>query len=234
MSERVRQDAVSSEIVSYIKRMISTGKWPVGSKIPSENMLRDRLNVSRTSLRSAIMQLSALNVLKAKQGVGTVVISELHEDAIFEGTGKNLAVKKEIVQILEFLKIVAPTAIFIEMKKFNKCFSGMDKQLAAAVENQRALAATNQAEFLVACFEFHTMIFNNIVNEFVKKTVTEGIARLQNAVSSLQPTISTQVILTLHNKLIQAIIEEDAKRASHVLKKLYTYLTAHDYLRSLA
>lgn len=110
----------------------------------------------------------------------------------------------------------------------------MDKQLAAAVENQRALAATNQAEFLVACFEFHTMIFNNIVNEFVKKTVTEGIARLQNAVSSLQPTISTQVILTLHNKLIQAIIEEDAKRASHVLKKLYTYLTAHDYLRSLA
>ena len=234
MSERVRQDAVSSEIVSYIKRMISTGKWPVGSKIPSENMLRDRLNVSRTSLRSAIMQLSALNVLKAKQGVGTFVISELHEDAIFEGTGKNLAVKKEIVQILEFLKIVAPTAIFIEMKKFNKCFSGMDKQLAAAVENQRALAATNQAEFLVACFEFHTMIFNNIVNEFVKKTVTEGIARLQNAVSSLQPTISTQVILTLHNKLIQAIIEEDAKRASHVLKKLHTYLTAHDYLRSLA
>ena len=229
MSERVRQDAVSSEIVSYIKRMISTGKWPVGSKIPSENMLRDRLNVSRTSLRSAIMQLSAL-----KQGVGTFVISELHEDAIFEGTGKNLAVKKEIVQILEFLKIVAPTAIFIEMKKFNKCFSGMDKQLAAAVENQRALAATNQAEFLVACFEFHTMIFNNIVNEFVKKTVTEGIARLQNAVSSLQPTISTQVILTLHNKLIQAIIEEDAKRASHVLKKLYTSLTAHDYLRSLA
>ncbi len=269
MSERVRQDAVSSEIVSYIKRMISTGKWPVGSKIPSENMLRDRLNVSRTSLRSAIMQLSALNVLKAKQGVGTFVISELHEDAIFEGTGKNLAVKKEIVQILEFLKIVAPTAIFIEMKKFNKCFSGMDKQLAAAVENQRALAATNQAEFLVACFEaptaifiemkkfnkcfsgmdkqlaaavenqralaatnqaeflvacfeFHTMIFNNIVNEFVKKTVTEGIARLQNAVSSLQPTISTQVILTLHNnnEFVKKTVTEGIARLQNAVSSL--------------
>ena len=51
MPESSRSDAVTNEIVSYMRQMISTGKWPVGSKIPSENQLRARLNVSRTSLR---------------------------------------------------------------------------------------------------------------------------------------------------------------------------------------
>lgn len=233
MSEGVRQDAVTSEIVSYMRRMISSGKWPVGSKIPSENQLRERLKVSRTSLRSAIMQLAALNVLKAKQGIGTFVISALHDEAIFEETGKNMAVKKEIVQILEFLKIVAPTAIFVEMKKFSKCFKGLERQLEAALEQQRDLAYRDQGEFLQSCFQFHCIIFNSIVNEFVKNSVIEAINRLKTALAALQPTISTQVILTLHNKLIQAIVDEDPKRARRVLKKLYTYLTAHDYLRNL-
>lgn len=233
MSETLRQDAVTSEIVTYMRRMISSGKWKVGEKIPSENQLRARLNVSRTSLRSAIMQLAALNVLKAKQGIGTFVISELHDEAIFEETGKNMAVKKEIVQILEFLKIVAPTAIFLEIKKFNKCFKGLERQLNHAVESQRSLAFSDQAAFLQSCFEFHILIFNSIVNEFVRNSVVEAISRLQTSVAALQPTISSQVILTLHTKLISAIVDEDAKRACSVLKKLYTYLTAHDYLRNL-
>lgn len=233
MPESSRSDAVTNEIVSYMRQMISTGKWPVGSKIPSENQLRARLNVSRTSLRSAIMQLAALNVLKAKQGIGTFVIAPLHDEAIFEETGKSLGAKKEIVQILEFLKIVAPTAIFIEMQKFNKCFKGLERQLMTFLEQQKDLATRDQAEFLRSCFEFHIVIFNAIVNEFVKNSVIEAITRLQNAVAVLHPNVSCQVILTLHSKLIKAIVKEDAKLARRCLKKLFDYLTAHDYLRSL-
>lgn len=233
MSERMRQDAVTSEIVSYMRRMISSGKWEVGQKIPSENQLRAKLNVSRTSLRSAIMQLAALNILKAQQGVGTFVISPLHDEAIFEEAGRSMAAKKEIVQILEFLKIVAPTAIFLELKKFNKCFKGLERQLLGSLTRQKELAQKNQSDFLQACFEFHSTIFGAIMNEFVKGSVLEAINRLQIALAELQPTISSQVLLTLHSKLIQAIVDEDAKRARRVLKKLYTYLTAHDYLRNL-
>ena len=43
--ERQRQDAVTDEIVQYMRGMISSGQWPVGSKIPSENQLRTTLNV---------------------------------------------------------------------------------------------------------------------------------------------------------------------------------------------
>lgn len=233
-SKKKRQDAVTNEIVHYMRRMISTGEWPVGSKIPSENQLRATLNVSRTSLRSAIMQLAALNVLKAKQGIGTFVISTLHDEAIFDEAGKSMAVKKEIVQLLEFLKIVAPTAIYVEMLKFNKCFKGLERPLKSALEQQRLLSFRDQGKFLQACFNFHTMIFNALVNEFVKNSIIEAIARLQTALEALQPTISSQVILTLHRKLIYAIEHENPKLARRVLKKLYTYLTSHDYLRHIS
>lgn len=233
MSERIRQDEVTKRIVHYMRRMISSGKWEVGSKIPSENQLKTRLNVSRTSLRSAIMQLAALNILQARQGIGTFVIAPLREEIIFDEAGKSMAAKKEIVQLLEFLKIVAPTAIFLELKKFNKCFKGLERQLSVSLVTQKELAQKNQAEFLTACFEFHSIIFGAIMNEFVKDSVLEAIKRLKVALAELQPTISSQVLLTLHAKLIQAIEEEDAKRARRVLKKLYTYLTAHDYLRNL-
>lgn len=233
MSEDGRQDAVTSGVVSYIRRQIISGKWEVGSKIPSENQLRTRLNVSRTSLRSAIMQLSALNILKAKQGVGTFVVQSPHDDSFFEGAGKSSALKNEIVQILEFLKILAPDTIFTQMKKTPESFSKLEKDLAEALCNQRNLAVSNQKEFLDSCFEFHTLIFGAIENEFTKCTVLEAIRRLRDAVKNLNPTISTQVILTLHNKMIEAIVADDPKRARFAQKKLYAYLTAHDYLRAL-
>lgn len=234
MSDGGRQEAVTDEIVNYMREMISSGQWAVGSKIPSENQLRAILNVSRTSLRSAIMQLSALNILKAKQGIGTFVIAPLHDEAIFEESGKNMAAKREIVQLLEFLKIVAPTTIYLEMLKFNKCFKGLERQLHAIVDEQSQLAYLDQSLFLQSCFNFHVTIFNAIVNEFVKNSVLEAIARLQKALLSLQPTISSQVILTLHRKIIQAIETEDAKLARRSMKKLYNYLTSHDYLRNIS
>ena len=234
MPEVGHQDDVTSFVVNYIRGQISSGNWAVGDKIPSENQLRTQLNVSRTSLRSAIKQLAALNILKAKQGVGTFVISSFHNEAIFEHSGKNMAVKKEIVQILEFLKITAPTAIFLELKKFRKCFQGLEKQLMLALEQQRKLAAHDQTQFLQSCFEFHALIFKAIVNEFVRSAVIEAISRLKDAMVALQPSVSTKVILTLHQQLIDAIVDEDPKQARSVLKKLYSYLTAHDYLRHLS
>lgn len=231
MSEGAQKGSVTNEIVSYMRRMISSGEWKVGSKIPSENQLRSTLSVSRTSLRSAIMQLAALNILKAKQGLGTYVISPINEEGIFEESGKNMVAKKEVIQILEFLKILAPTAVFVEMKKFDKCFNGLDRQLKDSFKKQKALASQDQSLFLQECFNFHCIIFNSLLNEFVKDSIIEAIERLQVALTAFHPSISTQVILTLHYKLLTSITLKEPTKARNVIKKLYDYLTAHDYLR---
>ncbi|MFA9464763.1 MAG: FadR/GntR family transcriptional regulator [Velocimicrobium sp.] len=64
---------VTSKVVYYIKKNIQQGNWKLGEKIPSENELCRELNVSRVSVRSAIQQFVALDILESVHGKGSFV-----------------------------------------------------------------------------------------------------------------------------------------------------------------
>ena len=55
---------------------------------------------------------------------------------------------------------------------------------------------------------------------------------VKTAVAVLHPNVSCQVILTLHSKLIKAIVKEDPKLARRCLKKLFDYVKTHDLLHT--
>ncbi len=63
---------LSSQIADEISSLINT-EFPPGSKIPTEDELCKRFDVSRTTIREAIKELCSLNVLVIKRGVGTFV-----------------------------------------------------------------------------------------------------------------------------------------------------------------
>ena len=62
-------DAVFDEIMSHIL----SGEWRIGEKIPSENELTAKLNVSRNSLRQALGRFNALGIIESRQGDGSYV-----------------------------------------------------------------------------------------------------------------------------------------------------------------
>lgn len=59
--------------IGEIRRAISTGAWPVGSRIPSEAQLTEDLGIGRTSVREAIRALAHAGLLVVKHGDGTYV-----------------------------------------------------------------------------------------------------------------------------------------------------------------
>lgn len=64
----------ASEVAfDYIKNKIFTGEWSSGDKISSEKELEENIGVSRSSIRSAVEKLVALNILAKKPGDGTYV-----------------------------------------------------------------------------------------------------------------------------------------------------------------
>ncbi len=63
---------LSAQVSEEISNLINTEFMP-GNKIPTEGELCERFNVSRTTLREAIKNLCAVNVLEIKRGVGTFV-----------------------------------------------------------------------------------------------------------------------------------------------------------------
>lgn len=66
---------ITDQVMKHIKEKILIGRWPLGSKIPSENELCQELGCSRTSVRSAIQKYNVLGVLETKKGSGTFVRS---------------------------------------------------------------------------------------------------------------------------------------------------------------
>lgn len=61
-------------VFNKISTLIRSGEFPVGSRLPSERELAERFNVSRPSIREAIIALEAKEQVAAKAGSGVYVL----------------------------------------------------------------------------------------------------------------------------------------------------------------
>jgi len=71
------------QIKSLILQGLASGEWRPGEAIPSEAELASRFNVSQGTVRKAIDEMSAENLLVRKQGKGTYVASHNDPRAFF-------------------------------------------------------------------------------------------------------------------------------------------------------
>ena len=62
-------------VYNSIKQKISDGDYSVGSLLPTEPMLEEQYNVSRTTIRKAVELLAQESLVIAKQGKGTEVLN---------------------------------------------------------------------------------------------------------------------------------------------------------------
>lgn len=70
MKPRRRADAVVTDIASEI----ITGRFPAGSVLPTEQVLGERFEVSRTVVREALARLAGVGLIEVRHGLGSVVL----------------------------------------------------------------------------------------------------------------------------------------------------------------
>ncbi|WP_203362565.1 PLP-dependent aminotransferase family protein [Bacillus sp. REN10] len=63
------------KVMNYIKKAISSGEWPIGSKIPSQRKLAELLSVNRSTIVTALEELKAEGLIEGVMGKGTMVIN---------------------------------------------------------------------------------------------------------------------------------------------------------------
>ncbi|WP_202078788.1 PLP-dependent aminotransferase family protein [Caldalkalibacillus salinus] len=61
------------QIIKYILEKITRGEWTIGSKIPSQRALAKLFDVNRSTVITALEELTADGLLEAKVGQGTIV-----------------------------------------------------------------------------------------------------------------------------------------------------------------
>lgn len=64
---------LDEQIAEAILRAVIAGELPVGSPLPPERELAERLAVNRTSLRQALARLEQIGLVRSRQGSGTIV-----------------------------------------------------------------------------------------------------------------------------------------------------------------
>ncbi len=70
-----RRSALSEQVIAELRNQISSGEWPVGSRIPTEPELVEQLGVARNTVREAVRALAHNGLLDIRQGSGTFVLA---------------------------------------------------------------------------------------------------------------------------------------------------------------
>ncbi|MFF0746037.1 FadR/GntR family transcriptional regulator [Streptomyces sp. NPDC004111] len=70
-----RRSALSDQVISALRNQITSGEWPVGSRIPTEPELVEQLGVARNTVREAVRALAHNGLLDIRQGSGTYVLA---------------------------------------------------------------------------------------------------------------------------------------------------------------
>ncbi|MEU8542750.1 FadR/GntR family transcriptional regulator [Streptomyces sp. NPDC048717] len=70
-----RRSGLSDQVIAQLRNQITSGEWPVGTRIPTEPELVEQLGVARNTVREAVRALAHNGLLDIRQGSGTYVVA---------------------------------------------------------------------------------------------------------------------------------------------------------------
>lgn len=70
-----RRSALADQVIAQLRAQITSGEWPMGSRIPTEPELVEQLGVARNTVREAVRALAHNGLLDIRQGSGTYVVA---------------------------------------------------------------------------------------------------------------------------------------------------------------
>ena len=207
--------------VAELQEEIRSGRWPVGTRIPPESQLVERLGMSRTPVREAVRSLVQSGLLVSRQGSGTFVVAT---DAAEVALRRRLeeADHDDVVQVRDGLDVVAA-----RLAAANRSSRDL-VALTDALERRRAAArAGRSGEFLGADTDFHVGIAqasgNPLLAELYTTMATVGDIAPHTMLAAGDIKSGDD---DLHAQLLDAIADEDASRAIAAVNALLDHTRA--------
>ena len=104
----VKKRRAYEDIVEQIRSVIEKGKLKRGDQLPNEKELSETFNVSRSTVREAILSLETMQLVDRRQGDGTYVIASSEEALIRPLAAALFHQKDDIIDIFALRKIIEP------------------------------------------------------------------------------------------------------------------------------
>ncbi|MGW7276406.1 FadR/GntR family transcriptional regulator [Streptomyces sp. NPDC054864] len=202
------RSALSEQVIAELRNQISTGEWPVGSRIPTEPELVEQLGVARNTVREAVRALAHNGLLDIRQGSGTYVVatSEL------AGVMQRRFAETDPRHIAELRSTLESSAAKLAAQRRTERDL---KQLDALLQRREEAWASGDAEaFVAADATFHLAVVAASHND----AMTAMYADLGEVmVDWLREDIGDELTPESHMdhaRLVDAIREKDAEAAA--------------------
>ena len=203
----LKKVSFKDQVYEYIKQAIVMGDMKAGETY-SEQMLADTLNVSRTPVREAVLQLKFENLVSVFNAKGFSVrpISFPEVQQIFQA---RIAIEGEALALL---------ASQMDTEEARDVLARMESCVADDMEGHRD--AGQRYEFMQADMEFHMLGVSYTGNEFFIHVMRMMRTRMEQAiVSSLAHSDRQFVAVQEHEAIIAALRAGDSEGARHALER---------------
>jgi GntR family transcriptional regulator, transcriptional repressor for pyruvate dehydrogenase complex len=215
-----RPRSLTTDLVQALGDRVRDGRWPAGTKLPTEGAIMEEFGVSRTVVREAISRLQAAKILDTRHGVGTFVLG--HGDGnIFRIAPEQLATLQDVIAVLELrIGVETEAAALAANRRTRENITALRSALdafEAAVEAGRDAVGPD--------FQFHLEVARASQNRhFAELMATLGgmmipRARLETA---QPPTPERQAYLRRvnleHESIFEAIARKDAEAARAAIR----------------
>lgn len=222
---RIEKVNLVDAVYTQLRELLISGKWPEGTKIPSENELCREFSVSRVGIREALQKLRGEKLIVTRQGVGTYAANPSNfsptdqEFVLSEQTYRDFLLFREGVEI-NAIRLTRKTATEEDYQRMEQCVDAM--QAAYDTKDQYNLADYN----------FHLAVVSAGHNELL----TRAMIANQNTIVSVFTAMNAvpdardfgvnshrQIVQNLREKQIKQVIDSYAEMGKYNLARLHRF-----------
>jgi GntR family transcriptional repressor for pyruvate dehydrogenase complex len=201
-----------SVIETFKERFLSSEIKP-GDTIPSERDLAEQLNVSRTTIREAIIALKVMGLVDVKQGKRATVTAPSVDNVLEILSLVAPLDQTNILNLLELREIFEPACVFLATKRVTASELSIIKQkLDNMVHSVGDLNA-----FFKADYAFHRAIMLATHNDMIVMFYNVFEPLLESLHKKI--VVSSQETLS-HEKVLQAMMRGNSKLASDLAREI--------------
>ncbi|MFJ9906407.1 FadR/GntR family transcriptional regulator [Streptomyces sp. NPDC101152] len=154
-----RRSALSEQVIAALRNQITSGEWPVGSRIPTEPELVEQLGVARNTVREAVRALAHNGLLDIRQGSGTYVVATSELAGVMHRRFAG-ADPRHIAELRSALESAA--ARLAAQRRTEKDLKQLDALLA---RREEAWESGDKEAFVTADATFHLAVVSASHNE---------------------------------------------------------------------
>ncbi|MCP4598650.1 FadR/GntR family transcriptional regulator [Neptuniibacter sp.] len=222
----VNKASLSKQVADQLQEAIIDGSLKADDRLPTEDELAKRFQVSRPTIREALKRLAAKNLIRSRRGpAGGTFVNRLDANELSDNltTASTLFVSMNDISLDE----ISSTRLELESLCCQLACQNHSEQDLEKMQ-QELLHQTDESispeEFCAADVRFHRAIADashNRMLSFVMYTLIEALQPVSNMIAYHYR--EREIIINQHKRMLKAIQDRDTNLCVAILKEQIDY-----------